>query len=511
MNRRELITGAVGVAATAAMRPRQAYAKDRKPNLLYILADDHAGYVLGADGNKQAVTPNLDRLAAGGTRFARHYCNSPVCTPSRQSFLTSQLPHASGVTVLTTTLADDKPTLAKQLGASGYQPAVFGKMHFNQPGKPGLHGFQVAETEDVVGREWLAQVGPAPSFGSIQTKPDWHPFKDPARIWLDADKLPFPRKYEDMEGTWIAQRAVKYMEEHKDDPFAMWVSFMEPHSPFKFPVDDRNNFNPANFSVPAIGPQDAGQIPLIFRDLSPQDKQGIIASYYTSVQFLDKNIGVVLDGLRKLDLENDTLVIYMADHGYSLGQHGRFEKHCFYQPAMRVPMIFRWPGRVRQGAVIEEFTESIDFPPTLLELLGAEPFQVNHGSSMVPYLTKGRFKNPRQSIFSEYLENEEACVRTDRWKYIHCSGKRARTDGYLTDNPTPGRTLHLFDLQKDPGEFYNVADKHPEVVQHLSGEMLKVFRSTHPEAALEPRSTSVADNIEWYLRPRDAPPVTPTA
>jgi arylsulfatase A-like enzyme len=286
---------------------------------------------------------------------------------------------------------------------------------------------------------------------------------------------------------------------------------MEPHSPYDFPIEDRAKFNAASFPVPPIGPQDAGQIPLIFRDLSPEEKQGIIASYYSSVNFLDRNIGVVLDGLRRLNIENDTLVIYMADHGYSLGQHGRFEKHTSYEPNLRVPMLFRFPGRIRSGTVVQEFTQSIDLPPTLLELMGAERFEVNHGHSLSGYLSKGKVVAPRQSIFTEYLENEEACVRTDQWKYVHCSGKRARTDGYITDNPTPGRTIHLFDLKNDPGEFNNVADKHPEVVQQLSAEMLKVFRSTHPDRATEPRNATSADVIEWYLRPRDAKPGAPPA
>lgn len=120
----------------------------RRPNLLFLIADDHAGYVLGADGNRQAETPNLDRLAAGGMRFARHFCNSPVCTPSRQSFLTGQMPHAAGVTVLSTPLAPDKPTLARQLQRAGYHTAVFGKMHFNRPSRPGLHGFDELMAED---------------------------------------------------------------------------------------------------------------------------------------------------------------------------------------------------------------------------------------------------------------------------------------------------------------------------------------------------------------------------
>src|SRR5277367_6003961 len=103
------------------MANQQARGAGRKPNFLFLIADDHAGYVLGADGNRLARTPNLDRLASEGTRFARNHCNSPVCTPSRQSFFTGQMPHAAGVTVLKTPLAEDSPTIARQLRRAGYQ------------------------------------------------------------------------------------------------------------------------------------------------------------------------------------------------------------------------------------------------------------------------------------------------------------------------------------------------------------------------------------------------------
>jgi arylsulfatase A-like enzyme len=492
----------LGAAALGAAG-RVARARDRKPNFLFILADDHAGYVLGAQGNRRAVTPNLNRFASQGTRFARHHCNSPVCTPSRQSILTGQLPHAAGVTLLSTPLDDARPTLAKALGGSGFSTAVIGKMHFNRPGEPGLHGFQQAWTEDVVQSRWLEAVGQAPP-SEVRTKPEWRPFRDPARIWLNSEKLPFPRRYEQMKSTWVAGQASRYLEEHKDDRFALWVSFQEPHSPFDFPLEWRDKFQPAGFPVPPVGPEDAGQIPLIFRDLTPAEKQGIIAAYYTSVNYLDHNVGVVLDKVRQLNLEEDTLVVYMADHGYSLGQHGRFEKHCLYDPALQVPLIFRFPGRISKG-VVHDFTESVDVPHTILDLLGAEPFRIQHGQSLLPYLEGRKPSRPRTSIFTEYLENEEAGVRTDRWKYAHCSGKRERTDGYKTDHPTPGRTVRLYDVKADPGEFHNVAARHPEVVDQLSQLMLARFRATHPEAQAEPLGLKTADAIEWYLRPRDVP------
>jgi choline-sulfatase len=471
---------------------------------LYILADDHAGYVLGADGNTEARTPNLDRLAAEGTRFARHYCNAPVCTPSRQSFLTGLLPHSAGVTVLDTALAEDKPTLAKQLALGGYEPVVFGKMHFNRYAKPGLHGFSLVKTEDVVLREWPKAVGPEPRFAGIATKPAWHPFEDPARIWLNSDALPYPRYDAQMESTWVAQQAIEYMSRHKETPFALWVSFREPHSPFNFPIDDRSDFRASQFPVPRLGPDDAEQIPLVFRGMTEADKQGVIAAYYTSVEFLDRNVGRVLKALTDLHLENDTLVVYMADHGYSLGQHGRFEKHACFEESIRVPLIFRWPGHVRAGSVIREFTESVDVPPTILEMLGAKPFSATHGSSLAEYLRTGQSGSRREFIFSEYLENEEACIRTDTWKVVYSSGKRRRLDGYRTDDLLHGRSIRLYQLKNDPGEFQNCASQHPDVVDGLLQQMLNIFRAAHPEASTEPPGFDVNNALDWYLWPRDA-------
>jgi choline-sulfatase len=406
--------------------------------------------------------------------------------------------------VLGTPLAADKPTLAKQFQRAGYQTAVFGKMHFNRPAEPGLHGFDLMMTENEITKAWTAEVHPRAFPASIHAKPvEWRPFRDPARIWLNADKLPMARYDEESRGTYIARKAIEYLEENRNRQFALWTSFQEPHSPFDFPVEDRDLFPASRFSVPHVGSGDAWQIPKVFRDLSDDDKRGIAAAYYTSVAFLDRNVGRVLTALRRLRLEEDTVVVYMADHGYNLGQHGRFEKHCGYEPALRVPLIMRYPGRFRSG-VVQDLTEHIDVPATIVDVMGLDPLPVTHGQSLHPYLEGRRPENRRDHIFSEYLENEEAYIKTNEWKYILCSGKRPRQDGYETDTPTPGRYRRLYDLTKDPGEFTDVASTRPDLVTKFDGLLLDRFRATHPDREMEPQGIGSEDAIDFYLRPRDA-------
>jgi choline-sulfatase len=338
---------------------------------------------------------------------------------------------------------------------------------------------------------------------TIATKPlPWRPLKDPARIWLNADKLPYPCYDADMRASFQLDEVDRFLDDYKDKPFALWVSFLEPHSPFDFPVEYRDKYKSSDFRVPEVGPEDAWQIPLIFRDLSPQDKQGIAAAYYTSVEFLDRNIGRVLRKLGDLNLADNTFVVYMADHGYDLGQHGRFEKHCGYDPALRVPLLMRYPGRIKPG-VVTELTEHIDVPATITDLMEIERLPIQHGRSLRPYLEGGR-SDPRDHIFSEYLENEEAYIRTDRWKFIYCTGKRARKDGYVTADPTPGRYTILYDRKADPGEFYNVVRQHPKEADEFTGLLLHRFRTTHPDAPNEPKHLSREEILDWYLRPRDA-------
>jgi choline-sulfatase len=484
----------------------QTASRTRRPNLLFLMADDHAGYALGADGSKLARTPNLDGLAGESVRFAHNYCNSPVCTPSRQSILTGQLPHTAGVTVLRTPLSPDKPTVAKQLLAAGYSTGVIGKMHWNQTPEPGLHGFEWAKA-DQAAYEWHREETkiPKPVPGGIATKPQWRPFRDPARIWLNADKLPDPGYEQDLRGTFIALRASEYIREHKNHPFALWASFNEPHSPFAFPVEDQGRFDLSAFPIPPVGRDDEPLVPLIFRELSTGDKRGINAAYHTSVEYLDRNLGRVLRALHEAGLDEDTLVVYTADHGYCLGHHGRFEKHSLYEEPTRTPLMMRFPGRFEGGRTIDAMTESVDISRTLLELLEAEPLPVNHGRSLAPLLA-GTAATHRDVIFFEYLENEEAAVKTEDWKLIYCSGNRHRQDGYETHDPTPGRYLRLYNLKDDPAELNNLAGKpeHGQLTETLKRYLLTRFLTTHPEAAQLPIDRTIDAKLDWFLRPRDA-------
>jgi choline-sulfatase len=279
-----------------------ARAEPQRPNILWICADDHAPYVCGAYGNRIIRTPNLDRLATEGVRFDSAYCNSPVCTASRQSFLTGRYPRTIGVTLLGTPLPADEPTLATLLRAAGYDTAAIGKMHFNSNL---MHGFDV-RIDVPQHAHHLKEHPPKPLPPDIEVQPPWRPFRDPARIWLNSACLPFGARDGEMAGTFFARHAARYLRERRDKPFFLMVSFYEPHSPFHFPIEYRGKYRPEQFAVPKVGPEDDAQIPAIFRALTEHDKQGIIAAYYTSTEFMDKNAGLVLDALKRSGHAADT-------------------------------------------------------------------------------------------------------------------------------------------------------------------------------------------------------------
>jgi choline-sulfatase len=309
-----------------------------RPNLLLIIADDHGGGTLGLEGDPRRATPNLDALAREGIHFGRAYCNSPLCTPSRQSLITGKLPHAVGVTQLTTRLSDDVLTMGEWYRDLGYQTAALGKMHFNGPS---THGFALR----VDSRDWESHLRDYPPPGGDRRRP-WHPFQEPAADWLNAAGRSSGLFAGSMQSTYYVDRALEYLERRgRDDrPFAMVVSFYDPHSPFNFPRRWSPRFGPEEFPVPPVSDRDRQEQPEVFASLTPDEIRGIQAAYYTSLSFVDAQVGRLVKGLDGLKLSDRTLVVYVGDNGYMLGHHGRFEKHCLYEPAVRIPLIMRRPG-----------------------------------------------------------------------------------------------------------------------------------------------------------------------
>ncbi len=439
-----------------------AHASD-KPNVLWLISDDHAAYVTGCYGNEIVRTPNLDRLAEGGMRFDRAYCNAPICSASRAAFITGMYPRTVGVTELRTPLPASAVTLGEVLKQAGYDTAWYGKTHFNSGLK---HGFDV-----VLGRghwhRWLKKQGQKVDTTSPDVLPVWKPFKDPARLWINGVYRPFGLKDAYMWDTWYARRGVEFITKERDRPWCCVVSLTVPHSPFRFPLEYRDRHDPSKFTVPKVGPEDDWQIPEIFRDLTDEEKRKVQASYYTSTEFMDKNMGLVLDALERSGQADNTIVVYIGDHGYNLGQHGRFEKHCSYEPAVRSPLLIRYPKRLPSAKSTRALVEFIDIMPTILDLCGLPTPKAVQGRSLVPLL-EGKTDEHRRRVFVEYAWADEAMVRDDRWKLVYIRGKERRPDGYDPGEkyPLPGPTLQLFDTKTDPGEFTNLA-KRPEHKQRV--------------------------------------------
>jgi choline-sulfatase len=255
--------------------------------------------------------------------------------------------------------------------------------------------------------------------------------------------------------------------------------------------------------VGKLGPEDGKQIPKVFADLTEAEKQGIVAAYYTSVAYLDKNVGLVLDTLQRLKLDENTLVIYIGDHGYLLGQHGRFEKHSFWEPAVRAPLLVSYPQRFGRGKVSEALVEFVDLVPTILDVCGVPHPAGLQGKSLLPLLT-GKAQKLRDYVFSEYLFGwEEAMIRTEAWKFIYTKGDIERTDGYETAYPRPGKSRRLYDLKRDPDEMTNLAARpeYQKIVQMLERKLYERLVSTQPPGRTAPKSLTQEETIDFLLRP----------
>ncbi|OAI51697.1 hypothetical protein AYO47_06925 [Planctomyces sp. SCGC AG-212-M04] len=434
------------------------------PNIVWICADDFTPAMCGTYGNSVVRTPAIDRLANRGIRFDRAYCTCPLSTPSRQSFWTGRYPRSIGVTLPPTALPDDELTLPTMLRRAGYQTAAFGKTHFY---KPQRDQFSISlDYPDY--RRWFAARGDGGLDPSVRTLGPWRPFLDPTSVWLNSAVRPYPATDSSMFGTYLSHGAAEFLRHAARPPFFLYVSYFETHSPFAFPVEFAGRHSPSEFPAPPVADDDWRRIPPVFQELTPSDVCGIQAAYAICTEFMDKNVGIVLDALAASAFGPSTVVVFTSDHGYLLGQHGRFEKHCCYEEAIRAALIMSLPESQAEARSTGAVVQLMDLVPTLLEMCGLEIPSNIQAQSFLPVL-RGERQEHHKTVFIEYSDNAEAAVMDGAWKAIYTTNRRRRRDGYALECAYAGPSVQLFNLETDPQELTNLASEaaHRPVLKRL--------------------------------------------
>jgi len=398
--RREfLATG--GAAFLAGPAPA---ALGAKWNLLIVTNDQHRADCLGCYGNPVIKTPHTDRLASQGVRFANHFAHAPQCVPSRVSLHTGRYPHVHRVPTNSYLLPESEETLAKVLNQQGYRTACVGEMPFAP--QPYTGGFQQVLASNPEYDRFLAGHG-------LKFPPSEGPFQAAPVPWTD-----------DLDETaFFSTHARDFIKSHRDTPFFLHVNFRRPHHPFNppSPFDKMylgEQFPPSHVRAGEMANKPPQQkaalensVGFDLRTLTPADLDRVKAYYYGMISENDKYIGTVLDELKASGLEDRTVVVFNADHGEMLGDHGLLFKGSYmYDGVVRIPLIVRAPGKLPAGSVVNELCEEVDVLPTLLELLGVAAPAGVQGQSLVA----GRKKS---AVFAEFPTIKMA--RTREWKLVH--------------------------------------------------------------------------------------------
>lgn len=430
--------------AASASQPGATARAERRPNVLLIMADDFAPK-MGSYG-APVKTPNLDRLASEGVSFDRAYAQFPWCAPSRASMLTGTRPNTTRVADLTTSFRAALPdiqTLPQYFRSNGYFSGRVGKIfHQGVPGGIGAPGPDDPQSWDEVvdprGRDRDAEQGrlveltPGIPYGSSMT-------------YL-ADE---GADGEQTDGK-VATAAIEMMKANKDKPFFIGVGFYRPHVPEVapkkyfdlYPLDSIKVADQDSAMLARVLPASKAWTPDNFGMTVDQQRQ-MIRAYFAASSFMDAQVGRVLDALRDLGLEDDTIVVFTSDHGFMLGEHGQWMKNILWEPSARVPLVVRVPGKHGvAGKRSPRTVELLDLYPTLVELAGLPAYSRNEGASLTPLLAKPADRRWTKPALSQVRGGRS--VRTEQWRYTEWEGGKK------------GR--ELYDHRRDPGETRNLAD-----------------------------------------------------
>ena len=437
-----------------------------RPNILFIMSDDHASHAMSCYGSRINSTPNLDRIASGGMRFDNCFCTNSICTPSRATILTGTYNHINGATTLATPMDNSLLTFPKLLQEEGYQTAIFGKWHLGTGAKNCPTGFD----------DWAVLPGQGfyhnpeinvkrPDGGTRRTVSgyvtdiitemslDWLRQRDTERPFclLYHHKAPHRPWYPD------EKHASMYLDEDVPEPDTLQDDYSNRASAAaaaEMRIGVHSNESDLKCELPVDMPE---------AELRSWAYQRYIKDYLRVVASIDDNVGRVLDYLDEESLTEDTLVIYTSDQGFFLGDHGWYDKRFMYEESLRMPFIVRYPREVAAGSVSDELSLNLDFAPLFLDLAGIDIPESFQGHSLRPILRGEGPPDWRQGLYYRYWMHKahhnvyaHYGIRTHRYKLIYYYSDALGQPGAVAETYEP--EWELFDLEKDPQELNNVYD-----------------------------------------------------
>jgi len=452
-----------------------------RPNVLFIAVDD-MNNDLGCYGDRLVKSPNIDRIAARGTRFDRAYCQFPLCSPSRVSVMTGLRPDTTRIFELQTdfrkSTLPDVVTLPQMFGKNGYFVARVGKIfHYGNPGTIGTDGL-----DDPL--SWHKRINPRG-----RDKDEENLITNHTRGKGLGSSLSFlvaeGTDDEQTDGK-VAAETIKLLEENKDRPFFIAAGFYRPHCPYVAPKKYFDMYplesvpviteTPEHFAS-LLKPATSSINPFPNYGLDREKLREAKRAYYAAITFVDTQVGKLLDALDRLKLADNTIIVFWSDHGYLVGQHGLWMKQSLFEESARVPMLIAAPGQKTRGQASPRTVELVDLYPTLAELANLGAPANLAGQSLVSQLHDPLATRERPA-FTQVWRNgfPGHSVRTERWRYTEWDqGKKG---------------VELYDHETDPGEHRNLADdpRHAETIRDLKRWMVKNWPSTSFSNTGGPRS-----------------------